>query len=96
MDDVYLNNFSKDLQEAIRKKTRKKYKHKDEIEMLTKQKEYLQNQLRKAGEAISWAFNRLKKRKEETKLQAIEIKNLKAEVKYERELRLKGAKYHNG
>jgi|TARA_B100000959_G_scaffold30394_1_gene29025 chromosome segregation ATPase len=75
MDDVYLNNFSKDLQEAIRKKTRKKYKHKDEIEMLTKQKEYLQNQLRKAGE---------------------EIKNLKAEVKYERELRLKGAKYHNG
>jgi len=75
MDDVYLNNFSKDLQEAIRKKTRKNCKHKDEIEMLTKQKEYLQNQLRKAGE---------------------EIKNLKTEVKYERELRLKGAKYHNG
>jgi|TARA_Y100000296_G_C5129594_1_gene234765 chromosome segregation ATPase len=75
MDDVYLNNFSKDLQEAIRKKTRKNCTHKDEIEMLTKQKEYLQNQLRKAGE---------------------EIKNLKAEVKYERELRLKGAKYHNG
>ena len=75
MDDVYLNNFSKDLQEAIRKKTRKNCKHKDEIEMLTKQKEYLQNQLRKTGE---------------------EIKNLKAEVKYERELRLKGAKYHNG
>jgi len=75
MDDAYLNNFSKDLQEAIRKKTRKNCKHKDEIEMLTKQKEYLQNQLRKAGE---------------------EIKNLKAEVKYERELRLKGAKYHNG
>jgi len=73
MDDVYLNHFSKDLQEAIRKKTRKNCKHKDEIEMLTKQKEYLQNQLRKAGE---------------------EIKNLKAEVKYERQLRLEGAKYH--
>ena len=75
MDDVYLNNFSKDLQEAIRKKTRKNCKHKDELDMLTKQKEYLQDQLKKAGE---------------------EIKFLKADVKYERELRLEGAKYHNG
>jgi len=75
MDDVYLNNFSKDLQEAIRKKTRKNCKHKDELDKLTKQKEYLQDQLKKAGE---------------------EIKFLKADVKYERELRLEGAKYHNG
>ena len=75
MDDVYLNNFSKDLQEAIRKKTRKNCKHKDELDMLTKQKEYLQDQLKKAGE---------------------EIKFLKADVKYERELRLEEAKYHNG
>ena len=75
MDDVYLNHFSKDLQEAIRKKTRKNCKHKDELDMLTKQKEYLQDQLKKAGE---------------------EIKFLKADVKYERELRLEGAKYHNG
>ena len=73
MDDVYLNNFSKDLQEAIRKKTRKNCKHKDELDMLTKQKEYLQDQLKKAGE---------------------EIKFLKAEVKYERELRIGGTKYH--
>ena len=43
------------------------------IDKLTKQKEYLQEQLRKAGE---------------------EIKYLKAEVKYERELRIQGAKHH--
>ena len=41
--------------------------------MLTKQKEYLQEQLKKAG---------------------AEINNLKAEVKYERQLRIGGAKYH--
>ena len=79
MDDVYLNNFSDDLQEAIRKKRRKIDKGyndlEETIERLTKQKEYLQKQLIKAGE---------------------EIKFLKADVKYERELRLKGAKYHNG
>ena len=40
---------------------------------LVKIKNYLQEQLRKAGE---------------------EIKNLKAEVKYERQLRLEGAKHH--
>ena len=73
MDDVYLNHFSKDLQEAIRKKNRKHCKYKDELEMLTKQKEYLQEQLKKAG---------------------AEINNLKAEVKYERQLRIRGAKYH--
>lgn len=40
---------------------------------LVKIKNYLQDQLRKAGE---------------------EIKNLKSEVKYERQLRLEGAKHH--
>ena len=77
MDDVYLNHFSKDLQEAIRKKRRKTDKGyndlEEAIEMLTKQKEYLQEQLKKAG---------------------AEINNLKAEVKYERQLRKGGAKYH--
>ena len=77
MDDVYLNQFSDDLQEAIRKKRRKIDKGyndlEETIERLTKQKEYLQEQLRKAG---------------------AEINNLKAEVKYERQLRLEGAKYH--
>ena len=71
MDDVYLNQFSDDLQEAIRKKRRKIDKGyndlEETIERLTKQKEYLQEQLRKAG---------------------AEINNLKAEVKYERQLRL--------
>ena len=43
------------------------------IDRLTKQKEFLQEQLRKAG---------------------AEIKFLKAEVKYERELRIGGTKYH--
>ena len=52
MDDVYLNHFSKDLQEAIRKKTRKNCKHKDELEMLTKQKEYLQEQLKKLEQKL--------------------------------------------
>ena len=79
MDDVYLNQFSDDLQEAIRKKRRKIDKGyndlEETIERLTKQKEYLQEQLRKAG---------------------AEINNLKAEVKYEWQLRLEGAKYHNG
>tara|TARA_R110002020_G_scaffold381788_1_gene592682 strand:+ start:285 stop:524 length:240 start_codon:yes stop_codon:yes gene_type:complete len=79
MDDVYLNHFSKDLQEAIRKKRKKIDKGYNDLvetnEKLTKQKEYLQDQLKKAGE---------------------EIKFLKADVKYERELRLEGAKYHNG
>ena len=77
MDDVYLNQFSDDLQEAIRKKRRKTDKGYNDLEetidRLTKQKEYLQEQLRKAG---------------------AEINNLKAEVKYERQLRLEGAKYH--
>ena len=77
MDDDYLMGFSKDLQEAIRKKRRKIDKGyndlEETIERLTKQKEYLQEQLRKAG---------------------AEINNLKAEVKYERQLRLEGAKYH--
>ena len=79
MDDVYLNQLSDDLQEAIRKKRRKIDKGyndlEETIERLTKKKEYLQEQLRKAG---------------------AEINNLKAEVKYERQLRLEGAKYHNG
>ena len=77
MDDVYLNHFSDDLQEAIRKKRRKIDKGYNDLvetnEKLTKQKEYLQEQLRKAG---------------------AEINNLKAEVKYERQLRIGGAKYH--
>ena len=77
MDDDYLMGFSKDLQEAIRNKKRKADKGYNDLEetidRLTKQKEYLQDQLRKAG---------------------AEINNLKAEVKYERQLRLEGAKYH--
>ena len=37
------------------------------------------------------------KKSEEVRLKLVEeIKNLKAEVKYERQLRIEGAKYHNG
>jgi phosphate uptake regulator len=65
MDDDYLLTFSKDLREAIKKKTKKSDRGYHDLEE---------------------TIYRLEQ----------EIKFLKAEVKYERELRLKGAKYHNG
>ena len=56
MDDVYLNTFSNDLRESIKKKLDKSgrgYNDLEEtIDRLTKQKEYLQEQLRKAGKEI--------------------------------------------
>ena len=56
MDDVYLNTFSNDLRESIKKKLDKSgrgYNDLEEtIDKLTKQKEYLQEQLRKAGKEI--------------------------------------------
>ena len=77
MDDIYLNTFSADLKNSIKKKLNKSGRGDNDLEevidKLTKQKEYLQEQLRKDGE---------------------EIKYLKAEVKYERELRIQGAKHH--
>tara|TARA_R110000868_G_scaffold107838_2_gene294863 strand:+ start:488 stop:748 length:261 start_codon:yes stop_codon:yes gene_type:complete len=77
MDDIYLNTFSKDLRNSIKKKLTKSDRGDNDLEevidKLTKQKEYLQEQLRKAG---------------------LEIKNLEAEVKYERQLRIGGTKYH--
>lgn len=78
MDDIYLNTFSKDLRNSIKKKKLTKSDRGDNdleevIDKLTKQKEYLQEQLRKAG---------------------LEIQNLEAEVKYERQLRIGGTKYH--
>lgn len=77
MDDIYLNTFSDDLRNSIKKKLNKSDRGDNDLEevidKLTKQKEYLQEQLRKAGE---------------------EIKYLKSEVKYERELRIGGTKYH--
>lgn len=81
MDDVYLSTFSDDLKESIKKKVIKSTNKLDKgdndleekINRLTKQKEFLQEQLRKAG---------------------AEIKFLKAEVNYERELRIGGTKYH--
>ena len=56
MDDVYLCTFSNDLKESIKKKLDKSgrgYNDLEEtIDRLTKQKEYLQEQLRKAGKEI--------------------------------------------
>jgi len=56
MDDVYLNAFSNDLRESIKKKLDKSgrgYNDLEEtIDRLTKQKKYLQIQLRKAGKEI--------------------------------------------
>ena len=56
MDDIYLNAFSNDLRESIKKKLDKSgrgYNDLEEtIDRLTKQKEYLQEQLRKAGKEI--------------------------------------------
>ena len=56
MDDIYLNTFSNDLKESIKKKLDKSgrgYNDLEEtIDRLTKQKEYLQEQLRKAGKEI--------------------------------------------
>lgn len=77
MDDIYLNTFSKDLRNSIKKNLTKSDRGDNDLEevidKLTKQKEYLQEQLRKAG---------------------LEIQNLEAEVKYERQLRIGGTKYH--
>ena len=56
MDDIYLSTFSSDLKESIKKKLDKSgrgYNDLEEtIDRLTKQKEYLQEQLRKAGKEI--------------------------------------------
>ena len=56
MDDIYLNTFSNDLKESIKRRLDKSgrgYNDLEEtIDRLTKQKEYLQEQLRKAGKEI--------------------------------------------
>ena len=56
MDDIYLNAFSNDLRESIKRRLDKSgrgYNDLEEtIDRLTKQKEYLQEQLRKAGKEI--------------------------------------------
>jgi len=56
MDDIYLNAFSNDLRESIKRRLDKSgrgYNDLEEtIDRLTKQKEYLQIQLRKAGKEI--------------------------------------------
>ena len=56
MDDIYLNAFSSDLKESIKRRLDKSgrgYNDLEEtIDRLTKQKEYLQEQLRKAGKEI--------------------------------------------
>tara|TARA_R100001369_G_scaffold2936_1_gene9538 strand:+ start:315 stop:575 length:261 start_codon:yes stop_codon:yes gene_type:complete len=56
MNDVYLNTFSNDLRESIKKRLDKSgrgYNDLEEtIDRLSKQKEYLQKQLRKAGKEI--------------------------------------------
>jgi len=56
MDDIYLNTFSNDLKDSIKKRLDKDgrgYNDLEEtIDRLTTQKEYLQEQLRKAGTEI--------------------------------------------
>ena len=56
MDDIYLNTFSNDLKESIKRRLDKDgrgYNDLEEtIDRLTTQKEYLQEQLRKAGQEI--------------------------------------------
>jgi predicted nucleic acid-binding Zn-ribbon protein len=56
MDDIYLSTFSNDLKNSIKRRLDKDgrgYNDLEEtIDRLTKQKEYLQEQLRKAGKEI--------------------------------------------
>ena len=56
MDDIYLSTFSNDLKESIKRRLDKSGRGYNDLEetigRLTKQKEYLQEQLRKAGKEI--------------------------------------------
>ena len=65
MDDIYLNTFSNDLKDSIKKRLDKDgrgYNDLEEtIDRLTTQKKYLQEQLRKAGIDIEELKNDNKK-----------------------------------
>lgn len=97
--DVYLAELSKNLADS-------KDEHTKLLDWINELSENNFNLIKEIKD-LEIKFNNLKfksndwiadlKKAEEVRLKLVEeIKNLKAEVKYERQLRIEGAKYHNG